>query len=236
MKTIKKYSLHTWRTIRITLECFVGFLIAFWCFAVILSRIGTSPEVVSEQDKKITVYITSNGIHTDVVMPLHTKEWNWVHALKLPDSLLHDSIRTHLAVGWGDKGFFLETKSWADVKVSVVFKAAFHLGSSAMHLVHVPKPDRRHPQTIELKLTVAQYRRLIDFVQASFSKDGNNVQMITEHPYGRYNYFYEADRSYGLTYTCNSWTNSALKSCGQRACVWTAFKGGIYLQYGKVVD
>jgi len=236
MKTLKKYSLHTWRMIRITLECFVGFLIAFWCFAVILSRIGTSPEMVTERDKKVTVYITSNGIHTDIVMPIYTKQLNWAHELELPDSLLHDSIRTHLAVGWGDKGFFLETKSWADVKISVVFKAAFHLGNSAMHVVHVPKPDKNQLQTIELKMTPSQYFRLTEFVKASFSKDGNHYRMITEHPYGMYNYFYEADRSYGLTYTCNSWTNSALKVCGQRACVWTAFKGGIYLQYGKIVD
>lgn len=234
MEVLKKTTRITWRTVRITLECFFGFLLAFWCFAMILSRIGVGPLASDESgEEHTTVYITSNGVHTDVVVPLANTYVNWPHELGLNDSVLTDSVYTHLAIGWGDKGFFLETKDWGDLKLSVALKAAFHLGSSAMHLVQRPEPDTSDKQTIRLSLSPKQYKALIAFVKSSFSKSNGNYQPILTHNYGNRNYFFEAKRSYGLTYTCNSWTNSALKSCGQRACVWTAFKDGIYLQYQR---
>lgn len=233
MKTIRRIFLILWRTSYISLEIFVGFLMTFWSIAMILSAIGTRSEKVPEPGET-RVYITSNGVHTDVVVPLNNKHINWVSELQLPDSLLQDSIRTHAAIGWGDKGFFLETKNWGDLKASVALRAAFHLGHSAMHIVQVREPDPKDPMVIQLDLTREQYDRLVTFVIRSFEKKNNTYQPITEHPYGKYNYFFEANRSYGLTYTCNSWTNSALKSCGQRACVWTPLRDGIYAQYEKL--
>lgn len=31
----------------------------------------------------------------------------------------------YIAFGWGDKGFYLDTPTWADLKFSTAFKAAF---------------------------------------------------------------------------------------------------------------
>jgi hypothetical protein len=39
----------------------------------------------------------------------------------------------YLAFGWGDKGFYLNTPEWADLKVSTALNAAFGLSSSAIH-------------------------------------------------------------------------------------------------------
>ncbi|MES2557948.1 MAG: TIGR02117 family protein [Bacteroidota bacterium] len=234
MKTIKKAARLIGRTVLIFLECFFGLLIAFWCCAIILSRIGVAPEGSHHSiGERTTVYITSSGIHTDIVVPLKNKYINWPHELGLNDSLLTDSVYTHLAIGWGDKGFFLETEDWADLKLSVALKATFHLGSSAMHLVQRQEPNTSEKQTVRLSLSPKQYKAFIAFVKGSFSKHNGEYEPIPKHTYGSRHYFFEANRSYGLTYTCNSWANSALKSCGQRACVWTAFKDGIYLQYEK---
>lgn len=220
------------RIVGITLEWFFASLMIFWCCNAILSRIGVGPTTVTAE-KPVTIYITSNGVHTDVVVPIRSTQFNWVRELNLPDSLLADTSHNWLAFGWGDKGFFLETKSWSDLKVSVALKAAFHLGHSAMHLVLVRQPETGRGEVIELHLTRTQYADLIHYLRNSFDRNGTAYQPIAKHPYGRYNYFFEARRSYGLTYTCNSWTNGALKSAGQRACVWTAFKDGIFLQYGN---
>jgi hypothetical protein len=45
-----------------------------------------------------------------------------------------DSNVANVAFGWGDKGFYLETKTWDELKFSTAFKAVFYLGSSAMHV------------------------------------------------------------------------------------------------------
>lgn len=42
----------------------------------------------------------------------------------------------YIAFGWGDKGFYLDTPTWADLKFSTAFKAAFWMGQSAMHTTY----------------------------------------------------------------------------------------------------
>jgi uncharacterized protein (TIGR02117 family) len=222
-----------WRCIYIPLECITGLLVVFWCGAAILSRIGVPAEEVPAAEKVHTVYITSSGVHCDIVLPVRDSLMDWTRELQLPDSLAKDTARPCLGFGWGNKQFFIETKSWSDLKVSVFLRATFHLGNSALHIVQVPEPDTANPQTIRLLLTDDQYRRLIGFIKNEFTVGKGGYEPIPEHPYGSYNYFFEAKRSYGLLYTCNSWTNKALKVAGQKACVWTAFKDGIYLQYRK---
>ena len=48
-----------------------------------------------------------------------------------------DSTAEYLAFGWGDKGFYLDTPEWSDLKASTAFKAAFALGNSAMHTTFI---------------------------------------------------------------------------------------------------
>lgn len=223
------------RTIRhitvVTLEVFIAMLTTLCLCSVVLSGIGINPESHLPGEQLHTVFITSNGVHTDIVVPATEGPIDWIKALQLPDSMRTAHNRSHLAIGWGDKGFFLETKDWSDLRVSVALKAAFHLGNSAIHVVQVPKPEPGASMVIELKLNRSQYDRLLRYIQSSFDRDHGELVAITPHPYGKFHHFFEARRSYGLTYTCNSWTNSALKSCGQRACIWTLLKDGIYNQY-----
>lgn len=222
-----------WRCIYIPLECLFGFLLAFWCIAVILSRISVPAEAVPAAEKVRPVYITSNGVHCDIVLPVRDDVIDWTRELHLPDSIAKDTLRPCLGFGWGNKEFFLKTKNWSDLKLSVFLRSAFHFGNSAVHIVQVQKPDTADPKTISLLLTNGQYERLIAFISSEFKVVGDDYEPIPEHPYGNYNYFFEARRSYGLMYTCNSWTNAALKAAGQKACVWTAFKDGIYAQYER---
>jgi hypothetical protein len=34
-----------------------------------------------------------------------------------------------------------------------------------------------------------------------------------------------------MFHTCNTWANNGLKSCGQKAALWTPFDSGIFGQY-----
>ncbi len=43
--------------------------------------------------------------------------------------------------------------------------------------------------------------------------------------------FYEAKGSYSFMKTCNTWANSALKSAGQKAALWTPSDKGIFRHY-----
>ena len=214
---------------RFLLRTLLALFAAIACYAVVafvLSRIWVSGENVSHVE--VTAYILSNGVHTDIVLPIRNVERDWSKVLPFTHTTGRDSTAEWVAFGWGDKGFYLETPTWGDLTARVAFKAMFALGSSAMHVTY-HKGLREGPLCKRLHLSRGQYERLARYIEGSFAKDAaGRIQVIdTQANYGPNDAFYEGVGSYHLFHTCNTWTNNALKACGQRACVWTALDGGI---------
>ena len=78
-----------------------------------------------------------------------------------------------------------------------------------------------------------QYLRLISYFKNSFktSENGSLIHIKTNAVYGQHDAFYEAIGGYSLFKTCNTWANNALKTSGQRCCLWTPFDTGIFLKH-----
>ena len=200
--------------------------------AFVLSRI-TVPKADPNAAPDVEIYLHTNGVHTDLVLPIKTPLHDWSQQLSIQDIPSRDTTMRYVAFGWGDKGFYLDTPTWAELKFSTAFVATFWLGSAAMHTTYFhsigPGPD-----TVTLRLSRAEYARLVAYILASFRYDAaGRVQHIAGHSYGHDDAFYEAHRVYSFLYTCNTWTNNALKASGQKACFWTPADSGIFYQYGK---
>jgi uncharacterized protein (TIGR02117 family) len=213
-----------------TLLSITAFVILYFAAAFVCSRITIDKE--SATGNEITIYIRSNGMHTDIVVPVRTDQVDWSKEIPYTNTSLHDTGFQYLALGWGDKGFYLQTPNWSDLKFSVAFKAAFGLSTTAIHATFytsIREDDRNRKVTISRE----QYSRLIGFIQRSFRKDANGhfLNIKTKANYGNSDAFYDANGSYSLFYTCNSWANSALKESGQRCCLWTIFDTGIFSKY-----
>ena len=209
---------------------FIFSIALYFLCAITFSRISFEKENFAEEE--ITGYILSNGVHTDIVVPTTTPQYNWKSLLNYSHTLSNDSTLKFTSFGWGDKGFYLETPTWDDLKFSTAFKAAFGLSHSAIHVTYYN--DMKESETCKsFKLTKAQYFRLINFIKKSFVLNENSevLNIETNLLYGKNDAFYEANGSYSLFKTCNTWTNSALKICGQKACLWTPFASGIFYQY-----
>lgn len=206
----------------------IGLIGLYALSAYVLSRITVAAEEEVNQD--ISVYILTNGVHTDLVVPTQNEQFNWAGNISHVEAPA--SKYKYLAIGWGDKGFYLNTPTWAELKFSTAFNAAFGLSSSAMHATYyedmVVGENCR-----QLKISKSQYDRLIAFISKSFEmdEDGNPISIATNANNGITDAFYEANKTYSLFYTCNTWANSGLKHCGQKACLWTAFQEGIFLKY-----
>ena len=41
-----------------------------------------------------------------------------------------------ISIGWGDKGFYLDTPTWAELKLSTALIAGFGLGNAALHITY----------------------------------------------------------------------------------------------------
>ncbi len=214
----------------ITVLTFVGLVLLYFAAAYCLSRIAVNEDVEAKND--VQIYIMSNGVHTDIVVPVKSNAIDWSNYVKYKNTAANDTTANYLAFGWGDKGFYLETPTWADLKFSVAFKAAFALGNSAIHATYYNQLQEGEKCKC-IHISEAEYKKLVDFILNSFQKDeSQNVLCInTDANYGPYDAFYEAVGSYSLFHTCNTWANNALKSCDQKASLWTPFDTGIFYHY-----
>lgn len=209
-----------------------GFVVLYAVAALLIPLIPVA-KADPDAPADVTVYLHTNGVHTDIVLPIKTDQIDWGQSLPIANIPSQDGTMRYIAFGWGDKGFYLDTPTWADLKVSTAFVAAFWLGSSAMHTTYFHRLAPG-PETIPLHLSRAEYARLIAYIQRSFALDAaGRAQHITGHSYGPDDAFYEAHGVYSFLYTCNTWTNNALKASGQRACLWAPSDKGIFHIYGR---
>jgi len=211
----------------IFLILFIGlyFLTAFCC-----SRITVNAD--PSNAKEIPIYIMTNGVHTDIVVPAVSTEINWTREISYQNTLEADSTYQYLAMGWGDKKFYLETPEFSDLKLGNALRAISGLSTSAMHITYY-KNIREDANCRKIMISRAQYTLLISYILNSFKKDetGHLISVKSNIHYDIGDAFYEAKGSYSIFKTCNTWANAALKSCGQRSCLWTIFDTGIFLKY-----
>ena len=201
------------------------FLIAFCCSRI---TVNANPS----NAKEIAIYIMTNGVHTDIVVPAVSAEINWTKEISYKNTLEADSTFQYLAMGWGDKKFYLETPEFSDLKLSNGLRAISGLSTSAIHTTYY-KNIREDASCKKIILSKAQYRQLIDYILNSFKKDetGHLINVKSNIHYDIGDAFYEAKGSYSIFKTCNTWANAALKACGQKSCLWTIFDTGIFLKY-----
>ena len=215
----------------------VGFslaLLAIYALAIFgLSNIETSPVVKSADSTFYTIYILSNGVHTDIVVPTSSSLINWSEYIPYENTSSKTPELGLLAFGWGDKGFYLNTPTWADLTFSTAFKAATGLSTSAMHCTYY-KSLKKSDNCIPLNISPSQYQQLISYILESFLLDANSKPVhIPNNYYGTNDAFYEGVGTYSLFYTCNTWANQALKAADQKACLWTLFDFSILKHYSE---
>lgn len=221
------------RTLKILLKSLLvilGLLLVYAIIAYTLSLFTVKQEANTKPE--VEIFILTNGVHTDIVMPTKSSQIDWSRQVLYSNTKIADSTYKYIAMGWGDKGFYLETPEWSDLKVSVAFKAATGLSTTAIHATYY-KQMKLGNDCKSMLISKEQYRRLINYIYDSFQKDaaGHFMVIKTDANYGKTDAFYEATGSYSLFKTCNSWANSALKASGQRCSYWTATDTGIFSKY-----
>jgi uncharacterized protein (TIGR02117 family) len=222
------------RLLRI-LAIFPGLLLLYLLAAVIGSLIPVSAENTAISPKEaVLIYIKTNGVHTDLVMPLQNAYVDWTQTIDT-NHARNASNAQWCSIGWGDKKFYIETPEWSDLTVSTAVGSTFGFHQSAMHVVFYPLvlPSKRKRA---LYLSPEQYQRLHGWILDWFELDSNGqvIPIPTGNSYGPNDVFYEAKGRYHLFHTCNTWTNQALKVAGQRAAWWTPFDKGIFYHYPEV--
>jgi uncharacterized protein (TIGR02117 family) len=205
---------------------------ALWfACALIFPKIKMKAEE-SKAPKEVTIYVRTNGTHTDIVMPRNINlpnsvvSFNWNNLVN--DSLFQDvdSNYRYVAIGWGDKGFYLDTPEWKDLKLSTAFKAVFGLGSTAMHVTYYRHMEAGE-HTKAIAISALDYQNLIAEITQGFDLQNGTPQLIAHPSYGTHDNYFEAKGRYSLFKTCNVWTGNTLKKANITMGLWTPLQGGV---------
>lgn len=178
-----------------------------------------------EPDTGITIYIHDNGVHTGLVLPRRNAITDWSDLIR-PEHLGDPRYASdYLLFGWGDRTFYLETPTWADMRPSTAVAALFGSEASLIHVDHIAAPQIANDMRA-LTITRDEYRQIASAVRAQFALDASGASQPAG-AYGVADTFYEAHGRYTALKTCNEWTGSILRDAGIKIGVWTPFNFGV---------
>lgn len=172
------------------------------------------------------IFLRSNGVHTDLIVPKTALEGHGLDAL----SAAGPSAATtpYLAFGWGDRAFYLETPTWAEFKLGVALRALSGTNPSVMHVEALARPEPSS-EVRALRLNRFELERLVTYLNRSFARDAlGNLEPIAGQHYGIDDRFYEALGHYSAFSTCNEWVRGALAFAGLRVPVWAPFAPALF--------
>jgi uncharacterized protein (TIGR02117 family) len=183
------------------------------------------------RDGGVTVFLRTNGVHAELVLPA-AAPYDW--RMELPPADVVDAARLArlpaldwIAFGWGDRAFFIETRTWADLRTGTAASALLGLGPAAMYVDYVARPEDYRVRRIDL--SAGQYERLVAGLRAGFARDAaGRPRRIDDPGYFDTDAFYEGTGRYSLVLTCNEWIRRVLADAGVRTAVWSPFDTALF--------
>lgn len=220
---MKKALKYTRQGVFYFLEFFLAFLVCYiWLFfSGSLFSVGDL-----QTNGDVTIYVKTNGVHTDICLPVESELFDWKTILPVSDYPNANGFN-YVSIGWGDKGFFLDTPEWSDLTFSTAVNAAFLPSGTAMHAAYLSQPPKVSDAVATVFIDDVAHNKLIDFIQESFQLSGNKTQLIPNKGYWHNDNFYEAKGNYHLFNTCNAWTNEALQTIGVKTGWYALSSDGI---------
>ena len=101
----------------------LGYLV----ISIILTNI-TVNKSENETDNNKLVYLSSNGVHLNIIIHQNDLE------IELKNGLEFTEHEEYLSFGWGDENFYLNTPTWDDLTFGNAFSALFLNSTSLIHL------------------------------------------------------------------------------------------------------
>ena len=188
-------------------------------------------------DGGITVYLRTNGVHAELVLPA-AAPYDWT--AELPPAEVVEAARLAappalewIAFGWGDRDFFIATRTWRDLRPRTAFVALTGLGRGAMHVEYLARPQDYVSQRLDVSLP--QYQRLVAGLRAGFARDAGGRPIRIDDPgYFDTDAFYEGTGRYTAWLTCNEWIRRVLAGAGVRTAAWAPFDRPLFRHLRQV--
>lgn len=203
----------------------VGYPLAGWIGSSIQAPGVDLPQ--SDSNGTVQIMVETNGTHTGIVVPIVSAEKDWREVFPSarqprPDGLMP----THLAIGWGEREVFLHVPTWGDLKPTTALRIATVGGDALMRVSHYVRPapaENYRP----VDISSAQYRQLVQAIERALPEtSAGQPRPILRGTFAD-DAYYEANGSYSLLNTCNTWVGATLAEAGVDMGAWTPFAGGV---------
>ena len=184
----------------------------------------------TEPDQGVTIYLASNGIHADILMPARAQGLDWSKVVRPSETAAAPGTAEWVAFGSGEERVYLETPTWWDITPATVW-AALTGSKRVMHVEWVNDPSYA---TREVRLRPEEYRRLWAAIRSDFDLGADGRPVKVGHPgYGCCDAFYWAGGRFSALSTCNSWVASRFRLAGIETSLWPPFVQGLLWRYRK---
>ncbi|MGH8353723.1 MAG: DUF2459 domain-containing protein [Pseudomonas sp.] len=154
-----------------------------------------------------TFYVVNHGLHTGLAIARPD-------LLRVLPALAEASgAGDFVEFGWGDEDFYRAPQA----TLGLTLGALFWSKAAVLHVVEIAGDPRRRfagSEVIEVRVTEDGYRQLLAFLAGTFTRSaGGALATLGPGQYGE-SRFYQAEGSYSLFYTCNTWVAEALAVSG----------------------
>jgi uncharacterized protein (TIGR02117 family) len=168
-------------------------------------------------EKSVEILVITNPIHTGIAIPATgetLQAFNFLGEGGLP--LDAPGLRW-LVFGWGGRAFYLETPTWAELKLVPALKA-LTIDRSVLHAELAGEIDRSLPNVKTLRVSEAEFSKLLQAILDSFST--GEPAAIAAVGYGPHDRFYEANGHFNVLFSCNTWAAKVLRAGGVQTGLW----------------
>ncbi len=203
----------------------------------------------------IVVYVLNNGAHIDLALPVAQRlsttagpfgdtlrkwevDWRRLfpprgHGQTYAGNAAGGGAERPLAgwfvVGWGQREFYTTTPEWKDIHLGTAVRAA--LGAEAvLHVEYLTGSLAPSASARRLVLTEGQYLALARYIAASARMHRGRTMPVPGAGFAESDSFFEAEGTFSVFFTCNTWAAHALRAAGQPAPLWTPLSWFVMLQ------
>lgn len=172
------------------------------------------------QTDGIRIYACDNGVHADLVLPVAAAGVDWRQIFTAGAFGGPVQQFDHIGIGWGSRDFYLNTPTWADVKVGTALKSLLW-DETVLRVDFRPAPILEE-DCREWRVDQTDYGRIATFVRDSL-RLSQGLPVRAADGYGPRDAFFVANGRYTIIETCNQWTGRALGAGGAPMAPWTPF-------------
>ncbi|MCF8429103.1 MAG: DUF2459 domain-containing protein [Bacteroidia bacterium] len=184
------------------------------------------------KNKGVLIFVAGDGLHSEIIIPAKNEITNWESYFNVNDYDSSANSKKWICLGFSEENFYKTNRRWDDMNYLSAFTQLCGFGKSIIHVSYENEYPFNKNFIRKIYIGTEQYANLCEYIKSSFvQNNGENILPLAKSNGLNKDVIYEAQKEFSFLYTCNTWTNSALKSIGFKTGRWTALESGIREQF-----